>query len=180
VLLAIVPPRALLLGKVIGVGIMGIATLLFGVLPIAIRYAAGGDMPEGIGGVLAAGAIWFALGLAFYLVLSGSLAALVERQEQAGSAMGPLMAALIGSLIVAQSAPEGVLATVLAYIPFSSPVVEPARIAVGVASPPEIVLSLAILFASVVIAVRLGGLVYQRAITRTGRKLSLTEVLRSA
>ena len=72
------------------------------------------------------GAAWFALGLALYLVMSGSLAALVERQEQAGSAMGPLMAALIGSLIVAQSAPEGALAKVLAYIPFSSPVVEPA------------------------------------------------------
>jgi ABC-2 type transport system permease protein len=180
VLLAIVPPRPLLFGKVIGVGLMGIATLLFGLIPVVVRLLFGGDMPNGIGGALASGAAWFALGLAFYLVMSGSLAALVERQEQAGSAMGPLMAALIGSLIVAQSAPEGGLAKVLAYIPFSSPVVEPARIAVGASSPVEMALSLLFLVIALVIAIQVGGVVYQRAIVRTGRKLKLREVLRTA
>ena len=127
VLLAIVPPRPLLFGKVIGVGLMGLATLLFGIMPVVVRLLIGGDVPNGIGAAVASGAAWFVLGLAFYLVLAGSLAALVERQEQAGSAMGPLMAALIGSLIVSQSAPESGLAAVLAYVPFSSPVVEPSR-----------------------------------------------------
>ena len=180
VLLAIVPPRPLLFGKVIGVGLMGIATLLFGLIPVAVRLLLGGGVPSGIGGALASGAAWFALGLALYLVVSGSLAALVERQEQAGSAMGPLMAALIGSLIVAQSAPEGALAKVLAYIPFSSPVVEPARIAVGVSSPTEMALSLAFLIVAIVVAIQVGGVVYQRAIVRTGRRLKLREVLRTA
>ncbi len=180
VLLAIVPPRPLLFGKVIGVGVMGIATLLFGLIPVVVRLLLGGDMPNGIGGALVSGAAWFALGLAFYLVVSGSLAALVERQEQAGSAMGPLMAALIGSLIVAQSAPESGLAKVLAYVPFCSPVVEPARIAVGASSPPEMALSLLFLIAAVVAAVQVGGVVYQRAIVRTGRRLKLREVLRTA
>jgi ABC-2 type transport system permease protein len=180
VLLAIVPPRPLLFGKVLGVGLMGIATLLFGIIPVAARLLLGGDMPEGIGGALVAGAAWFTLGLAFYLVMSGSLAALVERQEQAGAAMGPLMAALIASLVVAQSAPEGSIATVLAYIPFSSPVVEPARIAVGTSSPTEMALSLAILLVSLAVAIRVGGVVYQRAIVRTGRRLKLSEVLRTA
>jgi ABC-2 type transport system permease protein len=180
VLLAIVPPRPLLFGKVLGVGLMGIATLCFGIIPVAARLLLGGDMPEGIGGALVSGAAWFALGLAFYLVIGGSLAALVERQEQAGAAMGPLMAALIASLVVAQSAPEGGIATVLAYIPFSSPVVEPARIAVGTSSPTEMALSLGILVASVAVAIRVGGLVYQRAIVRTGRRLKLSDVLRTA
>ena len=180
VLLAIVPPRPLLFGKVIGVGIMGFATLLFGLIPIAIRLVLGGDLPDGMAGTLLSGAAWFALGLAFYLVIGGSLAALVERQEQAGSAMSPLMAALIGSLLVSQSAPETGLATVLAYIPFSSPVVEPTRIAVGASSPLEMALSLSILVVSVFVAVRVGGVVYQRAIVRTGRRLKLREVLRTA
>ncbi len=180
VLLAIVPPRPLLFGKVIGVGVMGIATLLFGLIPVVVRLLLGGDMPNGIGGALASGAAWFALGLAFYLVMSGSLATLVERQEQAGSAMGPLMAALIGSLIVAQSAPEGSLAKVLAYVPFCSPVVEPARIAVGASSPTEMALSLLILVGALVAAIQVGGVVYQRAIVRTGRRLKLREVLRTA
>jgi ABC-2 type transport system permease protein len=180
VLLAIVPPRPLLFGKVIGVGLMGIATLLFGIIPVAIRIATGSGLPQGMGAVLASGAAWFALGLAFYLVCAGALAALVERPEQSGSAMSPLMAALIGSLIVAQSAPESALARILAYVPLSSPVVEPSRIAVGASSPAEAIGSLLLLVAGLVFAVRVGGVVYQRAIVRTGRRLKLTEVLRAA
>jgi ABC-2 type transport system permease protein len=179
VLLAIVPPRPLLFGKVIGVGLMGVATLVIGAAPIVVRFLVGGDLPAGTGAVLAAGAAWFALGVAFYLVVSGALAALVERQEQVGSATGPLMAVLIGSLIVAQSAPESGFAAVLAYVPFSAPVVEPARIAVSASSPVEMALSLALLVAGLVIAVRSGGLVFQRAIVRTGRRLKLLEVLRA-
>jgi ABC-2 type transport system permease protein len=179
VLLAIVPPRPLLFGKVIGTGLMGVATLAIGAAPIVVRFLVGGDLPAGTGAVLAAGAAWFALGVAFYLVVSGALAALVERQEQVGSATGPLMAVLIGSLIFAQSAPESGLAAVLAYVPFSSPVVEPARIAVSASSPIEMALSLALLIAALVIAVRSGGLVFQRAIVRTGRRLKLGEVLRA-
>ena len=72
------------------------------------------------------------------------------------------------------------MATVLAYIPFSSPVVEPTRIAVGASSPLEMALSLSILVVSVFVAVRVGGVVYQRAIVRTGRRLKLREVLRTA
>jgi ABC-2 type transport system permease protein len=180
VLLAIVPPRPLLFGKVIGVGLMGIATLLFGIIPVAIRIATGSGLPAGMGAVLASGAAWFALGLAFYLVCAGSLAALVERPEQSGSAMSPLMGALIGSLIVAQSAPESALARILAYVPLSSPVVEPSRIAVGASSPAEAIGSLLLLIAALVFAVRVGGVVYQRAIVRTGRRLKLSEVLRAA
>jgi ABC-2 type transport system permease protein len=149
-------------------------------VPVAARLLLGGDVPNGIGGALASGAAWFALGLAFYLVMAGALAALVDRQEQAGSAMAPLMGALLASLIVAQSAPDTTLGAVLAYVPFSSPVVEPSRIAVGVSSPPEMVLSLFFLLLAVAIAVRFGGLVYQRAIVRTGRRLKLGEVLRAA
>ena len=180
VLLAIVPPRPLLFGKVAGVGLMGLATLAFGVIPVVVRALLGGGLPSGFGAAVASGAAWFAVGLAFYLVISASLAALVDRQEQAGSAMGPLMGALVGSLIVAQSSPDSGLARVLGYVPFSSPVVEPARIAVGAASAVEMALSLAILVGSVGVAVRVGGIVYQRAIVRTGRRLKLSEVLRPA
>jgi ABC-2 type transport system permease protein len=158
---------------------MGVATLVIGAAPIIVRFIVGGDLPAGTGAVLASGAAWFALGVAFYLVVSGALAALVERQEQVGSATGPLMAVLIGSLIVAQSAPESGLAAVLAYVPFSAPVVEPARIAVSASSPIEMALSLSLLVAALVIAVRSGGLVFQRAIVQTGRRLKLVEVVRA-
>jgi ABC-2 type transport system permease protein len=179
VLLAIVRPRALLFGKVIGVGIIGVLTLLGGVVPVIVKLVAGGDLPDGLAGAMAGGGAWFALGIALYLVLAGALGALVERQEEAGSAVAPLSMILIGSYLVAQSAPDSPVARVLAYIPLSSPLVRPSRLALGEASGVEMVISLALLLAAVVVVGRVGATVYRRAVVRTGRRLKLREVLRS-
>jgi ABC-2 type transport system permease protein len=179
VLLAIVRPRALLFGKVIGVGIIGVLTLLGGVVPVVVKLVAGGDLPDGLAGAMAGGGAWFALGIALYLTLAGALGALVERQEEAGSAVAPLAMILIGSYLVAQSAPDSPVARVLAYIPLSSPLVMPSRLALGEASGVEMVISLALLLAAVVVVGRVGATVYRRAVVRTGRRLKLREVLRS-
>ncbi len=180
VLLAIVRPGALLFGKVLGVGMVGLLTLACGILPVLVKLAAGGDLPSGLEGALAGGAAWFILGGALYLILAGAFGALVERQEEAGSAVMPLTMTLIGSFLVAQSAPDSALGAVLAYIPLTSPLVMPARIAMGVASPLSMAVSLVLSVVAVVVAVRVGSTVYQRAIVRTGRRLKLSAVLRGA
>jgi ABC-2 type transport system permease protein len=177
VLLAIVRPGALLFGKVIGVGIVGVLTLLCGIIPVAVRLSSGGSLPQGIGSALIGGSAWFVLGIAFYLTLAGALGALVERQEEAGSVVMPLTMTLVAGFFVAQSAPASSLADVLAYIPFTSPLVMPSRIAIGVASPVEMILSLVLGVVSLVVAARVGATVYQRAIVRTGKRLRIGEVL---
>lgn len=179
VLLAIVRPGPLLFGKVIGVGIIGFLSLAVGILPVLVKLAVGGDLPEGIGGALLASLAWFFLGTALYLVLAGSLGALVERQEEAGSAVSPLSTILVASYLVAQAAPDSPLATALAYFPLSSPLVMPSRVADGASSAPEIVASLALSALAVVVVGRIGATVYQRAIVRTGRRLKWREALRS-
>ncbi len=100
VLLAIVRPGSLLFGKVLGVGITGLFTLLFGAGPFLVKLAVGGDLPEGLGGALLGGAVWFLLGIALYLVLAGALGALVERQEEAGTAVGPLNMVLVAAYLI--------------------------------------------------------------------------------
>ena len=180
VLLAVVGPGSLLFGKVLGVSVTGIVTLLAGLLPVLAKMAIGGDLPAGLGGAVAAGALWFVLGLALYLTLAAALGALVERQEEAGSAVSPLMFMLIGTFVVMQGGAESPLGAVLAYVPFSSPLVVPARLAIGASSPVEVVGSLAIGIASVMLVSRFGAAVYARAIVRTGRRLKLREVLRPA
>ena len=84
-MLSIVKPGPLMFGKVIGVGVTGVFTLLATMTPVVVRLVGGGDLPDGIGGAIAASAVWFVLGLALYLTLAASLGALVERQEEAGS-----------------------------------------------------------------------------------------------
>jgi ABC-2 type transport system permease protein len=180
VLLAIVRPGPLLFGKVIGVGLVGLVSMLCGALPLLVKLSLGGDLPNGFAGAVLGSAAWFALGLALYLVTAGALGALVERQEEAGSTLAPLMFVLIGSYLVAQSAPESSLATVLAYVPFSSPVVEPARLAIGASSPFEVLGSLVLGLVAIVLALRIGSTIYRHAIVRTGRRLRIHEALRVA
>lgn len=179
VLLAIVRPTALLFGKVIGVAVLGTMTLGAAIVPVIIRLGVGGSLPAGLGAALLGGAAWFLLGLALYTTMSGALGALVERQEEAGAIVSPLTAILVGTLILAQSATDSVVGTVLAYIPLTSPLMMPARIAMGLSSPVEIVGSLALGVVALALVVRFGGTIYARAIVRTGRRLKLREVLTS-
>ncbi len=179
VLLAIVRPGPLLFGKVIGVGVAGLLTLAFGIVPVAVKLAAGGDLPAGFGGAVASGAAWAVLGVALYLTIAGSLGALVERQEEVGSLVSPLTMVLVASFIVAQSAPESALSSVLAWIPLTSPILVPTRIAVGASSPMEIAGSLVLEVAAVVVAARVGAGIFRRAIVRTGRRLRIRDVLRA-
>jgi ABC-2 type transport system permease protein len=177
VLLAIVPPRSLLFGKVIGVGCIGLVTLAAAATPVVVRLVTGGDVPAGLGPTLAASAIFFVGGLALYLILAGSLGALVSRQEEVGAVVAPLTIVLVAGYLVAVSAGESAVSTVLAFVPLTSPMIEPYRIALGIGSAAEYVASATILVVSAVLAARFGAVVFRRAIVRTGRRLTLRDVL---
>ena len=179
VLLAVVRPGSLLFGKVAGVGLGGIAVLTAALTPPIVKLAVGGNLPQGLGGALAGSMIWFVLGLALFLTIAGSLGALVERQEEVSSVMAPLTTILVATFIVAQSSPDSSLGTVLAYVPLTSPLMEPTRIAIGVSSPIELVMSVVFLVLAVVLVVRVGSRIYGRAVVRTGRRLKLRDVLAS-
>jgi ABC-2 type transport system permease protein len=180
VLLPIVSPTSLLFGKVLGVGLIGTLTVLVGATPILLKLGLGGDLPDGLGGAMAAGGAWFLLGLALYLVLAGALAALVERTEEAASTLMPLNIILVGAYLVGGSAPETGLSRVLGYLPLTSPMVMPSRIAVGASSPLEMAISLGLGVVAVAVAVRVASIIYRRAIVRTGQRLKVRELLRAA
>jgi ABC-2 type transport system permease protein len=118
------------------------------------------------------------LGLALYLTTAGALGALVERQEEAGSVLTPLSLLLIGTYVLAQSSADGSFGSFLAIFPYTSPIVMPARLALGDASTGEIVASLVVGFATLLFVLRLGAVVYRRGIVHTGRRMKLREVLR--
>ncbi|HSM66102.1 MAG TPA: ABC transporter permease [Ilumatobacteraceae bacterium] len=177
VLLAIVPARHLLFGKVVGVAIVGILTLVVGTLPIAVRAAVGGSLPDGTGAAVAASAAWFVMGLALYLTAAAALGALVDRQEEVGATIAPLSGVLIVAYFVGVTSPDTAVATVLAYVPFTSPMVMPARIGLGVTSTVELIVSLGLGVVAVVVIARFAEKVYRRAIVRTGRKLRLRQVV---
>jgi ABC-2 type transport system permease protein len=179
VLLAVVKPTALFFGKVVGVGLVGLAGLAAGAIPVVVKAGVGGDLPAGLGAAILGGFPWMLLGLVLYLTTAGALGALVERQEEAGAVLTPLSLLLIGTYVLAQSSAGNDFGAVLAIFPFTSPIVMPARIALGDASTAEIVASLVVGLATVLFVVRLGAAIYRRGIVHTGRRLRLGEVLRT-
>jgi ABC-2 type transport system permease protein len=180
VLLAVVKPTALFFGKVVGVGLVGLAGLAAGAIPVVVKAVAGGDLPAGLGAAILGGFPWMLLGLVLYLTTAGALGALIERQEEAGAVLTPLSLLLIGTYVLAQSSAGNDFGAVLAIFPFTSPIVMPARIALGDASTAEIIASLLVGIATVLFVVRLGSEIYRRGIVHTGRRLRLGEVLRTS
>lgn len=176
VLLPVVRPAALLFGKVIGVGVSGVVFLACGVVPLAIGSAAGGDLPAGLAAAAIGGAPWFVLGLALWLTVAGALGALVERPEDAGSTITPLTMILVGTFLVAQISPDSALGSVLALVPFTSPLLVPTRVAVGAAGPWELAGSLVLLAATLAVIAAVGVRIYGAAIVRTGAKVSLRQL----
>ena len=179
VLLAVVRPSSLLFGKVIGVAVVGLVSLLAGAIPVLVKIAVGGDLPAGLGPAVAASAAWFLLGLVLYLTIAGALGALVERQEEAGTVVAPLSFLLVGTYILSQSAADQGFGRFLSIFPLTSPIVMPTRIALGDATALDIVASLAVLIATVFVVIRFGAALYRRGIVHTGRRLRLSEALRS-
>ncbi len=180
VLLAMVPPRALLFGKVIGVSCIGLATLIAGATPVVLQMLGGGELPAGMGRTLAGSALWFVAGLALYLLLGATLGALVGRQEEAGAVVLPLTIFLVGGYIVALIAADTAFGAVLSFVPFVAPMIVPYRIAIEVGTIGEYVGSALVLVLSVAVAARVGAAVFRRAIVRTGRRLTLREMLTTA
>ena len=179
VLLAIVPARSMLVGKVVGVGCIGLATLAAGVAPVVVRFLVGGGLPDELGRSIALSSLWFVGGLALYLTIAAAMGSLVSRQEEVGAVIAPLTTLLVLGYLASITASDSVVGTVLAYVPLTSPMVEPHRIAVGTSSPVEYVGSLALLVASAAAVARVATVVFRRGIVGTGRRLTLRDVLRS-
>ena len=93
VLLARIPPRTLLAGKIGGIGLLGLAQI--GVTALAALAAVAAvhsvDVPAVRGSVLAWALVWFVLGYALYATVFGALGSLGSRVEDAQAVAGPVM-----------------------------------------------------------------------------------------
>jgi ABC-2 type transport system permease protein len=183
-LLSTMRPWQLLAGKIIGLGLLGLAQIV-AITVIGVTSALAFDvvtLPGQLVGTAASVVAWFILGYAFYAAVFAAAASLVSRQEDLPSVITPLTLLLVVGFVVAiQSAsnPSGTLATVTSYIPGLSPMVMPIRLASGAAAWWEVLLAVAVMLVAIVAAVRLGGRIYAGALLRTGGKTKLREALRA-
>lgn len=186
VVLARVRPWQVLVGKVTGIGALGLLQLLAlaGAAYVSARSADLGDVDlPAIGLPIIAGVVfWFILGYAFYAFLYAAVGSTVSRQEDLqGAMMLPIALMLPGyflALIAAES-PDGAVPMVASMLPPWAPFVMPARMADGAAAPWEIFVAATGTMAAVVALLWLGSRVYTGALLRTGGKVKMREAWRS-
>ena len=173
VLLSRVRPRDLLAGKVVGIGLVGLTQMLLGVTAGAVVIVAFDtlDVPAAVPEALAAVAVAFVLGYAFWSVAFATVGALVSRVEDLQAAIGPLTWALLGcswTAPVTADAPGSWYAQVASIVPLTSPFAMPARIATGDVAAWELALAVALIVGATYGLVRLAAAVYSGALLRTG------------
>lgn len=183
-LLTAVKPWQLLLGKVAGIGVLGLGQLALvgvaGVLTGLRTHAL--TLPGSVAaGALLGAIVWFLLGYLAYALMFAAVGALVSRQEDVAGAVAPLTILIVAPYVLGISTigsdPGSSLLAVLSLIPFFSPTLMPMRIAAGVPIW-QTALAIGLMLAFIALLVWLAGRIYGNAVTRTGAKVKLTDALK--
>jgi ABC-2 type transport system permease protein len=185
VLLATVEPRAILAGKVLGIGALGLLQLaVTAVVGLAAAGASGAiELEGGDLGTLVVVLVWFLLGYLVWSALYAMAGVMVSRQEDLQSSTTVLTILLvIGYLLAFPSIddPGRTLAVVASLIPLFAPIIMPLRVALDAASPLEIAASLVFLIGAIALLVPLGARLYERSVLRMGKPMKLREAWRAA
>ncbi|MBW3534639.1 MAG: ABC transporter permease [Gemmatimonadetes bacterium] len=197
VVLASLRPWQLLLGKILGVGAVGLTQLAVWVagsallasvaLPalLAARPELGrlNELREGLPGpgYLGLFLVFFLGGYFIYSALYAAVGAMCNSDEEAQQAQLPLMLLLVVPIIAVVGvieSPNSPLAVGLSLVPFFSPVLMFARAAAGAAPAWQVALSLALMAATVPAVAWVGGRIYRVGILMTGKRPTLPELWR--
>ena len=183
VLLATIRPRQLLLGKVLGIGALGLVQLVaLAVVGLGLAVALGSlTWSADLGVAILTSFAWFLLGFTFYAAGYAAGAARVSRQEDLQNVVTPLnlmaIASFFGS-IIAINAGDSVWVQVFSVIPPFSALMQPSLIAAGDSSPALVVLAVVLMLVAIAGMVVLAARVYERSVLRTGSPITLRESLR--
>jgi len=195
VMAAAAKPRALMLGKILGVGSAGLlqvaawAVMAFVVVhwrasilgAFGVSGSGGWDLPAIGADAMVVILAYFLLGYFFYASIYAAIGAMVSSEQEAQQAQTPVLLFLMVPMMCVQlvaSNPRGGGAQLLTTLPFSAPILMPMRYLLDGASGGEVAVSLAILTASTALVAWLAGRIYRVGILLYGKRPSLTELAR--
>jgi len=199
VLVSSLRPFQLMMGKVIGVGGVGLFQFLiwtgvgYGMIHYRARILGWFNVPaEAMNAVplpsisaelMTMVIVYFLLGYLLYAALFAVVGASVNTDTEAQQAQQPVMMLLVAALIVSFGAlgdPNGQLAVMTSLIPLSSPIIMPVRVATSDVPTGQVGLSLAILAATVLVVIWGSARVYRIGILMYGKRPSVRELWRWA
>lgn len=182
ILLAMIPSRAIILGKVLGNAVLAFGQIALYAIASLLALAINGEQLnlDGLGVPILWFVLFFTVSFIMLAALYGAGASLVSRQEDIGSATSlvTLLVMVPYFLIISFANNPGVLA-VLSFIPFSSAVAVPMRVYLGEIALWEIGVILLINLVATTAALYLADRIYERAVLRMGKAWSWGKALRS-
>jgi ABC-2 type transport system permease protein len=199
VLVSSLRPFELMLGKVIGVGGVGLFQMaiwgvtaallftygqaLFGFLHVSPEQAAQVQMPAiGVGLVLLVLG-YFLLGYLIYSALFAVVGASVNTESEAQQAQMPVTMLLVVAIVLfpmVLNDPGGKMAVVMGIVPFFSPIIMPIRATASEVPGSELALSLAVLAVSTLAVIWIAARIYRVGILMYGKRPNLKEMIRWA
>lgn len=182
ILLAAIPAKAMMAGKVIGNSAMALfqVALVAGVLLLGMQINETVLPLDGLGAPILWFVLLFAIGFVMIASLYAAAASLVSRQEDIGSTSLPVMMLIMlpyFAVIFFNDDPQAL--RIMSFIPFCAPVAVPLRVFLRQGETWEHVAALGILVLSTGLAIWFAATIYERSILRTGKAMTWSQALRS-
>lgn len=136
------------------------------------------DIPSN---VLLTFAVFGMLGYLLYTFIFGALGALVSKTEDIGKSAGNISMIYVIVFMLTMfnlTKPDGMIIKVMSFIPFSSCNAMFVRVAMGTVPTIEIIISLVLLIASIVIVGFLGAKIYRMATLMYGNPIKLSNAIK--
>lgn len=183
-------PRTIVLGKTLGIGIVGLVQVL-AIIIVSVVSAKMFLTEDIISNVLDLSnitpylaiitIIYFLLGYFLFAMLYALTGSTVSKPEDINSANSPIaILAVIGFYLsyFSMMNPSSKINVVSSIIPISAPFSMPFRIMLGTATTSQVVLSIGILIISICIVAKISIKIYSSAILNYGTKLNIKEMFK--
>lgn len=183
-------PRTIVLGKTIGIGVVGLLQLIL-IVATALISANAFLEKELVESVLDLSNItpflgfitivYFLLGYLAFALLYALTGSTVSKPEDIQSANGPVaIIAVIGFYLsyFTMMNPTSELNLVASLLPISSPFCMPFRVMMGLATTTDIILSIGILIVTIIVIAHIAIKIYSNAILNYGTKMSIKDIIK--
>ena len=183
-------PKTIVLGKTIGIGTVGLAQMIL-IVAIALISAKTFLEPGLLDSILDMSnitpylgimtAIYFILGYLAYALLYALTGSTVSKPEDIQSANSPVaILAIIGFYLsyFTMMNPTSKLNVFASLFPISSPFCMPFRIMMGLANTTDVIMSIAILIATIIAIANIAIKIYSNAILNYGTKMGIKDIIK--
>ena len=187
ILLSSVSARQLLTGKVLGLGAAGLIQIVTWLMSSVVLLAIASlffSLPEGLSipvGLIIFGIIYFILGYLLFGILMATLGSIGSTARESSQWTGIFVMPAVAPLILIPlfiENPDHIIFTVFTLFPLTAPVAAIMKLSTGAMPVWELVLSIAILIASIIGAMWLASRVFRTFLLMYGKRPSLREVRR--